>query len=265
MKKSEIFDAAIFTVIIIVASSFPWLAGGTFINNPLNNPGAWSFIIVIPVAIFFGLRKKKNWKKIIVGSLVFGVLFGAILEFIAHVTLAWQVPNTIFPFRILGASTMEALLGYIPMTCLVLIFYEHFFDKDINHKISPHIWQAITPSLLAGGLIIIIYLINPSRLIFSDPYLKMGLAAIIPVVWQLTRSPRLIVKYIKLTASLFFVFFVFEVIAVRFNYWIFPGNEYLGHVTYFGQTFPVEEIIFWMLLYPATIASYYERFVDDNK
>ena len=261
MKKSVLFDVIIFIVLLVATSSFPWLVEGTVLNNPM----IWSFVVVIPIATFMGLRKKKNWKKIISGSLVFGLLFGAILEFIAHITLAWQVPDTIFPFRILGASTLEGLIGYIPMTLLVLIFYEHFFDKDINHKISPHIWFAIIPALLAIILITFTYFTNPSRLMFSHPYLKMGLAAIIPMVWQIAKRPALLPKYLKLSASLFFVFFTFEIVGVTFNYWIFPGTDYLSWVTYFGRTFPVEEIIFWMLLYPPTIVSYYEKFIDDEK
>jgi len=261
MKKDALLDAAVFVILLIATSSFPWLVAGT----PFNNPALWMFIIALPIAAFLGFRKKKNWRKLIAGSLVFGVLFGAILEFIAHITLAWQVPNTIFQFRILGASTFEALLGYMPMTLLILIFYEHFFDEDINHKISPHIWFAIIPAILVMMLITVIYLTNPSRLIFSHPYLKMGIVAIIPMVWQIVKRPPLLLKYLKLSASLFFVFFIFEIVGVTFNYWIFPGNNYLGLVTYFGRTFPVEEIIFWMLLYPATIASYYEKFIDDER
>ncbi|OGM99696.1 MAG: hypothetical protein A3B91_01490 [Candidatus Yanofskybacteria bacterium RIFCSPHIGHO2_02_FULL_41_29] len=261
MKKSILFDVVIFIVLLLATSSFPWLVEGTVLNNPM----IWSFVVVIPIATFLGLRKKKNWKKVISGSLVFGLLFGVILEFIAHVTLAWQVPNTIFPFRILGASTIEGLIGYIPMTLLVLVFYEHFFDEDISHKISPRIWSAIIPAILAIVLITFIYLTNPSRLMFSHPYLKIGLAAIIPMIWQITRKPSLLLKYLKLSASLFFVFFIFEIVGVTFNYWIFPGNNYMGMVTYLGRTFPVEEIIFWMLLYPPTIVSYYEKFIDDEK
>src|SRR3989344_7005260 len=109
MNKNVLFDTTIFSILLIATSLFPWLVAGT----PFNNPALWMFIITLPIAIFLGFRKKKNWKKLIAGSLVFGVLFGTILEFIAHITLAWQVPNTIFQFRILGASTFEALLGYM--------------------------------------------------------------------------------------------------------------------------------------------------------
>lgn len=93
----------------------------------------------------------------------------------------------------------------------------------------------------------------------------MGLAAIVPLMYQIIQKPRLLLKYGQLAVSLFLGFFIAELVGVKFGYWIFPGDDYLGRVTFFGQTFPVEEIIFWMLLYPAAIASYYEWYIDDQK
>src|SRR3989344_1363424 len=220
MKKDALLDAAVFVILLIATSSFPWLVAGT----PFNNPALWMFIIALPIAAFLGFRKKKNWRKLIAGSLVFGVLFGVILEFIAHITLAWQVPNTIFPFRILGASTFEALIGYMPMTLLVLIFYEHFFDEDINHKISPHIWFAIIPAILAMLLITFIYLTDPSRLIFSHPYLKMGVAAIIPMVWQIVKHPPPTIQIYKTLGISLLRIFYFRNSRSNFQLLDFPGQ-----------------------------------------
>ena len=192
-------------------------------------------------------------------------MFGAILEFIAHLNRAWQVPNSVFSFRIFGVSSFEALIFYAPMTLFILVLYEHFFDKDINHRLSPNILYAVLPGLLTYATILMIYFSNPSGLIFSHSYLKMGLAAIAPLALQIILKPRLIPKYCKLALLIFPIFFITELIGIKFNYWLFPGSEYLGKVTFLGQTFPVEEIIFWMLLYPAAIACYYEEFIDDNK
>ena len=87
-------------------------------------------------------------------------------------------------------------------------------------------------------------------------------ATIIPVVHSIKKKV-LFLRYINLAFSLFILFFIVEVIGVMFGYWYFPGTDYLGLITIFNQTFPIEEIIFWMFFYPATIASYYEEFIDD--
>ena len=79
------------------------------------------------------------------------------------------------------------------------------------------------------------------------------------------KRPDLFRKYSMIAVSMFFLFFIFEIVGVAFGYWYFPGSQYIGTVTVFRSTFPIEEIIFWMFFYPATIVSYYETFIDDMK
>ena len=93
----------------------------------------------------------------------------------------------------------------------------------------------------------------------------MGLVAILPLILEVQRLPKLFRKYFPFALSLFPIIFTWEVVGLTFQYWTFPGQDYLAVVTFFSQSFPIEEIIFWMLLYPVTIASYYEQFVDDEK
>lgn len=261
MSSARLKDIAAVIILLIFGLAFPWLVRGTV----LDYSRIWYAVVSLPTVVYLGLRSRKNWKKIAVGSLVFGFLFGSILEFFAHVTHTWIVPSTLFPFRILGLVTIESFLGYVCMTLYVLVFYEHFFDKDKNHRISPHIWVAIIPALLAWVVIVFLHYTNPSKLFFTHAYLKMGIAATIPLVLQIIRRPKLIFKYAPFAVSLFFIIFSWEIVGLKFNYWTFPGTDYLATVSFFGQHFPIEEIIFWMLLYPATIASYYERFIDDGK
>ena len=156
------------------------------------------------------------------------------------------------------------------MTIFVLVFYEHFFDNDAHHKISPHIWRAIIPAIVVVIMVIIFHFIDLPLsgwlgLKYGNAYIKMGILAITPMIVQLIRFPKLFSKYAMLSVSLFWVFLLLEIVGVSLNYWIFPGKDYIGTVTAFGKTFPLEEIIFWMFLYPPTIAAYYEKCIDDEK
>ncbi len=250
-------DVFVFVLIVIFIYVYPYI----FRNTILNNSVSWSILSILPMLIYFGFRKKKNWKKIIVGSLIFGALFGISLEFFAQVAGIWMVPQSIFSVRIFGVSTIDALIGYIPMTLLVLVFYEHFFDNDTHNKISPHIWRAIIPGVLGFGVILFLYSINPSIFLFKNPYLIIGLIAIIPTIVQSIKSPKLFSRYARVSVSLFFVFFILEIVGLSNNWWIFHGSDYMGVVNFNGLIFPLEEIFFWMLLYPPTICAYYEEFV----
>ena len=72
----------------------------------------------------------------------------------------------------------------------------------------------------------------------------MALAAIAPLILQLLVKSKLLPKYTKLSVSLFFVILAWEIVGLTFNYWVFPGKDYFAVVTFFGQSFPAEEIIF---------------------
>jgi len=259
-KSSLRIDAFVFLILVALAVMFPWLAKGTVWGNSFT----WSLVITAPVAIYLGIRKKKNWSKIFAGAIVFGSLFGFILEFIANVNGVWQEP-TVFLTRVLGVVSWESILFYPIMTVFILVFYEHFFDKDITKKISSHIWIAAIPALLMIIYLVTEYLLIPGSLNLPYTYVILGILAIIIPIIHCVKRPELFRKYSMVAVSMFLLFFIFEVVGVAFGYWYFPGNEYIGTVTVFGATFPIEEIIFGMFFYPATIASYYETFIDDMK
>ena len=75
------------------------------------------------------MKWKKNWKKIIISTLVFGGLFGFIFEFIAEFNHAYSVISTITPFKIFGVLPIDNVLGHMMMTMLTVVFYEHFVDR----------------------------------------------------------------------------------------------------------------------------------------
>lgn len=259
-KNNIRYDALIFFLLVSLTTMFPWLAKDTLWGNPF----VWSVVITAPVSIYLGVRKKKNWSKIFAGAIVFGLLFGFILEFIANVNRVWQEP-TIFIHRVLGVVSWESILFYPVMTIFILVFYEHFLDKDITKKISNNIWIATYPAILMIAYLIIVYTIKPIFLHLPYAYVIMGICAIIIPITHCIKKPLLFHKYSIMAVTMFLIFFSFEIVGVYFKYWYFPGSEYIGTVTAFKQTFPVEEIIFWMFLYPATIASYYETFIDDMR
>lgn len=260
IKNNLHIDALIFFLIVALAIMFPWLVKNTLWGNPF----IWSIVITAPISIYLGIRKKKNWKKIFAGAAVFGSLFGFILEFMANINNVWQEP-TIFAYRVLNVVSWESILFYPIMTIFILVFYEHFFDKDITKKISYNIWIAATPALLVIMYLVVSYTLFPSILHLPYTYIIMGACAIVIPIIHCVKKPELFRKYSMVAVTMFLLFFVFEVVGVYFGYWYFPGIEYIGTVTAFGQTFPIEEVIFWMFLYPATIASYYETFIDDMR
>jgi len=215
-------------------------------------------------SIYLILRERKNFLKIFWAVIIFGVIFGTIFDFIETFNKAWVVTRLVFPWKIFGVLPVDDILGFMLMTLFIIVFYEHFLDDEKNPKISNNLKWALIPSLLILAFVLIVYLINPNLLEISYVYLLGGtLAIIFPIAMSLYKS-RFLGKFLKLSAFFFIIWFILELVALKTEGWIFPG-EYIGRVEIFGLAFPLEELFFWMMFYAATIVSYYEFFIDDKK
>jgi hypothetical protein len=219
------------------------------------------FIYLAPSIIYLGLRAKKNWRKIFVFSLVFGALFGFIFEFIAQYNKAYAVISTLTPYKFLGVLPLDNIIGHFMMATMTFVFYEHFIEQKIGAKISKRINHAIFLGLGISILIIVLFLLHLLPHI-SYPYLVMGtLAILFPLSLAITQ-PRFIKNMSMMAIFFFFLYLLMEVVAVHNSWWIYPGGEYVGWVDFLGSHFPIEELLFWMLFYAATLISFYEYCMD---
>jgi hypothetical protein len=165
-----------------------------------------------------------------------------------------------FGFRILGVNTLEEVIGHGMMALLIFTFYEHFFSSE---ELQPDITRSGLFALLTGlvGLLTILVVDNyyPSILLSLEfPYLLIGTIAILPLIYAISRNPDDIREYAYTTVYFFILFFSIELFAVYFDYWIYPGDNYIGYVSISGLKYPFEELFFWMILYAPTLIAYYK-------
>lgn len=256
-KKIDIIILIIFLFLGVTYANF---TKGLYVGRSAIS----GFFLTIPPTIYLSLRKKKNWHKIAISTLLFGGVFGFIFEFIAEFNQSYSVISVLFPFKLFGVLPLDNILGHMMMTLLTIVFYEHFVDREINHHISKNLPHALLPSLFAIVFILFAFFFRQSLIRFSHPYFYMGIAAIIPPIYLGFTRPQFIKSMILTAIYFFFFYFVVEILAVRLRYWIYPGDNYIGWVTVFNTTFPFEELFFWMMFYAASLVSYYELSVDDH-
>jgi len=259
--KGKVLDVCVLVLLLVVAAAYANLTKGLFIGRSVF----FGFVFAVLPVIYLGLRQKKNWKKIIVATLIFGGLFGFIFEFVAEFNLAYSVISVVSPFKLFGVLPIDNIIGHMLMTMFTIVFYEHFIDREINKRISKNFLLALLPALCTITYIILAFYFHPSILKLGHPYFFMGLAAIVPTILLGIFQPKYI-KNMAQTAIFFFCsYFMIEIFAVKLNYWIYPGDNYIGWVTVFNTSFPFEELFFWMIFYAATLVAYYEIFIDINK
>lgn len=225
------------------------------------------FIGTAPPIIYLGFRRKKNWPKILVATLIFGTMFGFVFEFLMEYSKAYSVVSTVTNFKFLGVLPPANVVGHTMMAMLTFVFYEHFVDRETDSHISKNLKYALLPASFAIIYVLILFFFDRSSIPLSHsryPYLTAGIAAILPALYLGIKSPKFI-KNMVLTGTYFFFFYLIsEIVAVDLKYWVYNGNNYIGWVTISNIKFPFEELFFWMFFYAACLVSYYELFIDKH-
>jgi len=248
------FDLTIVVMLFIIAAIFSLI----FNLKPLM---VAILTLLIP-SLYLLCRKKENLLKIVIAVIVFGGMFGFFFDFIVTYNKGWIVSDLVIPYRLFGFYPIfDDILGFMLMTLFIIVFYEHFLDDYKLSTVSPNIWKAITPALIISVLMLILYIIEPNLLKIPYIYLVTGLLAIIKLVSVGVSKKKFLIKFLYISIFFFFVWFTLELICLANGGWYFPG-QYVGEVTMGNLMFPLEELIFWFMLYSATIVAFYEYYED---
>jgi hypothetical protein len=218
-------------------------------------------IMLIPSAIYLGVRKPKPWRKVLLATAIFGFLFGFFFEFIQEFNLAYSVTDTILPS--IGPMPLDNVVGHACMAFLTFMFYEHFLAAKTNYKISRRYKVALFGAIIAIASALTAYAFLPSLLTINYSYLKFGLLAIIPLLALSWFRPRHLKDLVMIAPVFFVIYFVIEILAVNYDWWIYPNGQYIGYVELADSIrYPIEELLFWMMLYASALLSYYKIFID---
>lgn len=262
MKKtnSRNFDLGLLLIYPVIA---------TIISLLINSSNVLFSILMffgIP-SIYLSYKGKEYVKKSLIFSLVIGIPFTIIIEYIANYTKAWDT-TTSFSYKFLGHIGLEMFIWGVAFAYFIIIFYEYFLDKSVEKRgYNKNLKYFIILLLVLLSIFFILLITNTSYLKIPYSYLVMGLVlGVIPLAAVLLKFPRLLSKFLKTGAYFFFLTFTFEITALKLGWWKFPiEGQFLGWVTFLGHAFPIEELIVWMLISAMGVLAYYEYFDDDQK
>ncbi len=245
---------------------FPVLA--TFLTLALKTN------FLVSILLFFGLpsaylaiRNRGILGKSVIFAFCFGTIFWLLLDPLATINGAWIITGTVFPIKIFGIITIENYIFALLWTLYATIFYEHFFDRGRKgDPISPRIRYPLYLFSAVITIITMLFYAHASWLYIPYFYLSAGLIlAIIPLIIFLCEFPFFLKRFFALGAYFAFLLFLFEIAALRNGQWSFPGNNFIGSITLFGCSFPLEELLIWIVAATPGLISYYEFFADDRK
>ncbi|MBI4225811.1 hypothetical protein HY612_01740 [Candidatus Roizmanbacteria bacterium] len=259
MKDKKI-DFLVLIALTAISVPYAILTRDYFIGKPL----VIFFIFFVPQILYLAKREKKPWKKIFLSTFTFGLLFGFFFEFIQEFNRAYSVVSSVFPFKLLGIVPPDNVIGHMIMTFSIMVFYEHFILTKKTKHISPLFFFITLGAIVVNISLIIIFLVQPARLKLNYSYAFLGTAAIIPVLLLGVLKTERVKEIISVMPYFFFLFLLMELLAVGLNWWVYPGNTYIGWVEVFSLRFPFEELFFWMIFYAPALISYRELFLEKD-
>ena len=220
---------------------------------------------VYSVPVLFLLSKQKHEKvKLIIFSAVGALFMFGVIDVIAVAGSSWEVQQSI-PFRYLEYSYWENIIWSFGFILFVLLFYKHFSERDRDYKISKN-WKKMAVILALYNVVLYaIYFIDKELLVFDYAYLFAGTVTIVPfLIFFYIKNKKIFSKTVFASIYIGIVSLVYELIAVHIGNWWFPGKS-IGIIGIFGIVFPLEELIFWIVLTTPALIAFYEFFMEDNK
>ena len=210
-------------------------------------------------------RSQKQAVKIIFAASVIGVLGGFVFAFAPELNGAWQYGEGIIFPRILGVVPVDELIWSFVCCAFIIAFYEHFIDR--SRKRQPMSAASLMLVLLLSGLSVInalLFYFVPELL--NVPYAYLTVASVVTVVFLAASLLRPSLVFHALPMAIYFtvVNLVYEIVSLHNDHWYFPG-EYLGWVSVGGISLPLEEFVFFILLFSVVIAVFYELFFDNQR
>lgn len=217
-------------------------------------------------AVYLSFLKPKFIKKIALFSLILGIPLSIIIDYIMEITRAWFTPTSIFgSFLLFGTVMIEDIIFMVLYLYLVAMFYEVFLEKPHKAKLADrNLKYLFIGGMVALTVFIFYYITNPALLAIEFFYLKVGIiVGIIPIILVLLRFPSQFDALLKTTVYFFYLAFLFEIVALTLGQWAFPAEaQFIGFINIASIRFPVEELLFWILLGGMAALSYY-KFFDD--
>ena len=123
--------------------------------------------------------------------------------------------------------------------------------------------------LFIESIIFLVFLafliLSPSSLNIPYFYLVYGSIFIfLPIVVRLLKYPQETLRFLPAIVYFFYTALLYEIAALKLGWWDFPGNQFIGWISIVGLRFPIEEFIFFVVLFSAAVLSYY-KFVADER
>lgn len=245
--SAKLRDAAVLLTIFVIGTAWCW---------QFRQPWVVANVLLLglPLAYLLLVSQKARTSVKPKFTALFIVLAIVGFDFMCEQFGGWSGP-TVFPFKLPGGVTLEEvqwIIFYFPLT---MSLNEHFFATQV--KTPPN---RIAKRVLKSFFYIALLAAVLCALLFEEiPFVYLWVGLILQptfILFGIWVNRWIIREVLWIGIVTGFLNLIFEFLALRNNYWNFPGT-YIGDVRMFGFEFPVEELLFLIIFSgPSIVATY---------
>jgi len=216
------------------------------INLLFRLPFLFSLISFYGVpALYVSIKNRQHIQRAFAVSFAVFPLF-VVFDYMGLINKAWFNGSTLWDFRIIDIFTIEELLWALFLNYFIAIVYFSYINTIavIRPKVVPCF--AIFSAFLMGFFFVIK---DVGLIIIPHFYIIFGLIVIVPpILLNFYKKIIPIKRFLWIMLYFAFFHFLYEIAGVHLKWWEFQGVDYLAQVSIFGATFPLEELIFWVIM-----------------
>lgn len=248
-----LFYLAVASIVSILLDLDLWLTS-VFL---FGVPGMWLLWRVRPpVSLFLPVG---------ISALAVTLLF----ESIAYSSGLWYELSA-FETRVLGVFPIEIIFWNVVLQLLIVGMHEYFTDDRTISEVRinwKNLWLLGFLILLSIIGVLFTTVLSKSVIPFASWWLFIGIVVSLGGAMIISHSSsRTVLKKATLTTILVLpIILIHEVVSLVSFHWVFGNaNQYFANITLAGEMFPLERLIF-LIIVPVWLLVIYECYLDDSK
>lgn len=261
MKLGERSRIILFGSVYYIALTF------LFINFESNYIITTFSYFLLPIIILL-VYNKSVAKEVLLFCFSIGVPIGLYTQVIAERNSIWKY-ESLFDFSYVRGMPLDAVLWYPAWFAFILTIYVTIF-KIKSLKNGKSFWRRHFHYLLFCFLLFTVSIgmlfVNEKILVFPHPYITLILPVILISIFLIIahRHKHFTKVFLIVTLISLLPMLSYELVGLSANHWVYPGN-YIFQVSFWNILVPIEELVIWMLIWPASVIAYFEEFETDFK
>ncbi len=255
MNKNTKIDISVLVALPVIGAVITLLF-------PVNLMAA-TLLLFAPPALYLSFRSTQLVARSTVYATII-TLISIFTDYLAEQDKSW-VSTSMFETRLAGVVPFEALVWIFLLTYLIVAYYQYFYDQNEHKVVAKRMPYAFGAAAAVVVWITVLALTGIGSLTIEYFYIKSGLTFMLPVLILFTIAYLQYFKvYLKMAPYFIAIGLANVLISLHKGHWSYPGENFVGWVTLFGYHFPIEELIFWIVLYAPFIITQFEFFNNDN-